>query len=170
MKISILCLLICFVVSGAEDKPFMVNFMPKCLSIDSVVHIIPGDTSDVVDTSYNDFSSIALPDSGIFISYSGDTLLLPAGVVISERKAALSVFYKSAWERQASELYYMKRLLAIYCEETKGAEALYQNEIIRLTKLTKRNWFERNAGYIGFGAALLVMAVRDYAVVDLMKK
>jgi hypothetical protein len=143
--------------------------MPRCLNLDSVVHIVPGDTSSVVDSTYNDFPSIALPDSGVFVSYSGDTLLLPPGIVISERKAALNVFFKSAWERQATELYYMKFLVNTYCEKSKEAEKLYQSQIVLLTKQAKRNWLERNAGYIGFAAALVVMAVRDYAVVEIMK-
>jgi hypothetical protein len=161
-------ILLCLSLSGAET-PVSYSFMPKCLDIDSMVHMVVGDTSDVVDTSYNDFVSISLPDSGVFVSYSGDTLVLPPGVLFSERKAALSVFYKSAWERQATELYYMKFLLNTYCEKSKEAEALYQSQISLLTKKAKRNWLERNAGYIGFGAALIIMAVRDYAVVDLMK-
>lgn len=169
MKNILVCLLMCFGVSGAADKPFVGSFMPPCLDLDSVVHIVRGDTSDVVDSTYNDFPSIALPDSGIFISNSGDTIELPPGIVISERKAALNVFFKSAWERQATELYYTKRLLNTYCRESKAAEVLYVGEIDRLTKLSKRNWFERNAGFIGFGAATLVMAVRDYAVVELTK-
>jgi hypothetical protein len=143
--------------------------MPKCLDIDSVVHIAVGDTSEVVDTSYNDFPSIALPDSGVFVSYSGDTMILPPGILFSERKAALYVYFRSAWERQATELYYMKMLVGTYCDKSKQAEILYQGEIDRLTKKSKRNWLERNAGYIGFGAALVVMAVRDYAVSEMMK-
>ena len=159
---------LCLSFSGAET-PLSYSFMPRCLNLDSVVHVVMGDTSSVVDSTYNDFPSIALPDSGVFISYSGDTLLLPPGIVISERKAALNVFFKSAWERQATELYYMKFLVNTYCEKSKEAETLYQSQIVLLTKQAKRNWLERNAGYIGFAAALVVMAVRDYAVVEIMK-
>jgi len=154
---------------SANDSTLGYSFMPDCIDIDSLVRISVGDTSDVVDSSYSDFASIALPDSGIFISFSGDTLLLPPGVVISDRKAALYVYYKSAWERQALELYYMKSLVKTYCEKAKYAELLYQHEIATLRKQVRRNWLERNAGYIGFGAAMLVMAVRDYAVAEMMK-
>ena len=154
--------------AARSETPLLYGFMPKCLDVDSVVHITPRDTSDVVDSTYNDFPSIALPDSGVFVSYSGDTLVLPPGVLFSERKAALYVYFRSAWERQAEELYYMRYLVSTYCDKSRQAEVLYQGEIERLRKEAKRNWLERNAGYIGFGAALLVMAVRDYAVVDII--
>lgn len=161
-------LVLCLATAAQTQPPLGYSFMPKCIDLDSVVHIVPRDTSDVVDSTYSDFQSIALPDSGVFISYSGDTMVLPAGVVISERKAALYVYYKSSWERQVSELRYMKYLLDVHCSKAKEAEVLYQHEIERVRKEAKRNWLERHAGYIGFGAALLVMAVRDYAVVNII--
>jgi len=159
---------LCLATAAQDETPLIYSFMPKCVDMDSVVHIMPGDTSDVVDSTYSDFPSIALPDSGVFISNSGDTMTLPPGVLFSDRKAALYVYFKSAWERQAIELAYMKFLVGTYCDRSHEAEILYQREIERLTKKTKRNWFERNSGYIGFGAALVVMAVRDYAVAEIM--
>lgn len=169
IRIIISLLFITTVCFGEGLLPLSYSFMPRCMDIDSVVRIAVGDTSDVIDSTYNDFQSIALPDSGVFISFSGDTLLLPPGIVFSEKKAALYVYFKSSWERQATELYYMKMLVNTYCVNSKAAESLYQGEIVRLTKQAKRNWFERNAAYFGFGAALLVMAVRDYAVAEMIK-
>lgn len=171
MRKSFIMLILTVTVLQAQDSipPLIYSFMPKCMDIDSVVRIIPGDTSDVVSATTNDYESIAIPDSGVFVSYSGDTLILPPGVLFSERKTALHVFYRSAWERQARELYYMKYLVGTYCQKSKEAEILYQSEIERLRRQAKRNWLERNAGYIGFGAALVVMAVRDYAVAEIMK-
>jgi hypothetical protein len=169
IRIAICLLAVIALCQGQDKTPLSYSFMPRCMDIDSVVHIAVGDTSDVVDSTYNEFPSIALPDSGLFVSFSGDTLLLPPGIVFSERKAALYVYYRSAWERQATELYYMKMLVGTYCDKAKDAEFLYQKEIVSLEKKVKRNWFERNAGFIGFGAALLVMAVRDIAVSEMIR-
>lgn len=157
-----------FAYGGDEVAPAY-SFMPKCVDIDSVVHISVEDTNDIVDSTYNDFPSIALPDSGIFISFTGDTLLLPPGILFSERKAALHVYYRSAWERQSVELYQMKVLVNTYCSRAKDVELLYQHEIAALRKQVRRSWLEKNAGYIGFGAALIVMAVRDYALAEIIK-
>lgn len=168
IRIAICLMALAALVLG-EDKVQSYSFMPRCVDIDSVVHIAVGDTNDVVDSIYNEFAAIALPDSGIFISTSGDTLYLPPGIVFSERKAALYVYYKSAWERQATELYYMKMLVGTYCDKAKDAEFLYQKEIAVLEKKAHRNWFERNAGFIGFGAAIIVMSVRDIAITEIVK-
>jgi hypothetical protein len=139
------------------------------MNIDSIVNIAVGDTSDVVDSTYNDFTSISIPDSGYYVSFSGDTLLVPPGILISERKAALYVYFRSSWERQATELYFLKMLVNTYCERSHQVELLYQREIDGLRKQVRRNWFEKNAGYVGFGAALLVMVVRDFAVSEMMQ-
>ena len=169
LRMALALIILPLALMGQDEVPLNYSFMPKCVDIDSMVHLAVGDTSQVVDSTYNDFPSIALPDSGVFISFSGDTLVLPPGIVFSERKAAFYVYFKSSWERQATELYYMKMLLNTYCEKSKEAEILYQGQIELLTKKAKRSWIERNAGYIGFGAALLVMAVRDFAVAEMIQ-
>lgn len=146
-----------------EGQPLQYSFMPRYLELDSIQPLADQDTSVVVDSTYSDFRSIAL-DSGVLITQYGDTVDVPAGILISERKAALSLYYEAAWPRHVTELKYREYLMKNYHDKAVAAEALYQDEIKRLNKKAQRSWIEKNAAYIGFAAALLTMILRDYAI------
>jgi len=145
-----------------DQPPLGYSFMPRYLDLDSVGGVIPNDTAVVVDASFRDYKSIPL-DSGRLITTYKDTLFIPPGVLISERKAALYVFYQSSWERQKTQLKYSDYLFKTYYDKAKSAETLYQSEISRLQKDVKRTWLERNAAYIGFLAGSMVVVLTLFA-------
>lgn len=132
------------------------SLMPSYLDIDSIQPFVLDDTNRVVDSTYEDFSSIPL-DGGYYIGR--DTIILPPGILISDRKAALYTFYKSSWERQRKELKYSKYLMSEYYNKALSAEALYQDKIYKLELETRRSWYEKNKEYIGFlfGAAVIIL-------------
>src|SRR4030043_1286697 len=87
----------------SNDPPLGYSFMPGYLNIDSIQPFKLDDTNRVVDSTYEDFQTIPI-DGGKLIGSNKDTTKLPAGLVISDRKGALYVFYKAGWERQQKEL------------------------------------------------------------------
>jgi hypothetical protein len=145
-----------------DEPPLGYSFMPAYLNTDSIQPIVIDDTNKVVNSSLDDFVSIPI-DSGLLTTPYGKQTL-PPGVLISDRKAVLYVFYKSSWERQQKELYYTKYLMKEYYDKAKSAETLYQNEIIRWRKEARRTWLEKNIGYIGFGSGLITMILVDFAL------
>ena len=146
-----------------QETPLQYSFMPSYLNIDSIQSFDLDDTNRVVDSTLDDFQSIAI-DGGNLISSDNDTINLPPGILISDRKAMLYPFYKASWERQRKELKYTKYLMSEYYSKAKAAETLYQHEIIKLEKKAKRSWLEKNIGYIGFGAGLVTAIVTTYAL------
>jgi len=165
MKILLITILALITISCSpsvvlEDAPLGYSIMPEYLELDSVYKLRGDDTNSVVDDSYTDFKSLSL-DSGIYISRYGDTVVIPGGVLISDRKAALYVYYKGSWERYRIEHYFLNKLMREYYDKAVASEALYQQEIDRLKKKSRRSWFERNLGYIGFGCGLLVGVVNS---------
>jgi len=133
------------------------------LDIDSIQPILEGDTNDVVDSTYHDFASIAV-DSGMLHTVYGDSTMIPEGVLISDRKAVLYVYYKSGWERYKTEAEYSQLLTKIYYDKAKTAETLYQDEIVRLQKKARRTWLEKNMGYMGFIAGLATAILTEIFV------
>lgn len=146
-----------------KETPLDYSFMPKYLDIDSIQPFILDDTNRVVDSSYMDFVSIPL-NGGKLIGINKDTLKLPPGVLISDRKAALYTFYLASWERQQKELKYTKYLMSEYYSKAKAAEVLYQKEIVRLEKKSERSWLEKNMGYIGFGSGIATAILTAYVL------
>ena len=142
---------------------FQYSIFPEYLELDSIKAIHEDDTSDVIDSSYNDFKSLPL-DSGVFYSIHGDTSNLPPGVLISDRKAALYIFYKSSWERYQKEVKYISMLNREYYDKAVAAEVLYQKEIARLSKEAERTWIEDNMGSIGFVAGMMVVILNVMAL------
>ncbi len=145
-----------------DSPPLEYSVMPKYLDVDSIQPIIHDDTNSVLDSSYIDFQSLPL-DSGVLITDS-DTVYIPSGVLISDRKAVLYVFYRSAYNRQKTEYEYTKYLMKTYYDKAKAAELLYQQEILRLRKIAKRSWLEKNMGYIGFMAGVFTAVLTELAV------
>lgn len=151
-----------------NEPPLSYSVMPRYLELDSIKAVFDDDTSDVVDSSYTDFKSLPL-DSGILYTIYDDTMSIPPGILISDRKAALYIFYKSAWERYQVELKYMDILNREYYNKAKAAEVLYQEEIKRLKKRSQRTWIERNLGYIGFAAGVTVGLLNSAILVQIVE-
>ena len=147
-----------------NDSPRGYSFLPAYLNIDSIKPIFVDDTNRVVDATMHDFVSIPV-DSGLLTTKS-DKKLIPAGILISERKASLYVFYKSSWEQEQSQLFYTKYLMKEYYDKSKSAEILYQNEIKRWQKEAQRSWVEKNLIYFGFLAGIITTVLTEYAVVN----
>lgn len=145
-----------------NEPPLKYSFLPERFSIDS---LFIGDTTtpDQVSQGFSDFPSMAL-DTGVLLTHFGDTLRIPTGVLISNSKAALYSFYRSKYERYQVELYQADKLLGVYYKQAKNAEMLYQQEIVRLQKKARRNWFEKNAVYFGFAAGLATAIITEFAV------
>jgi hypothetical protein len=145
-----------------NEAPLGYSFMPGYLDVDSIQPVVLDDTTRVVDSTLDDFVSIAI-DSGIGM-LEGEKMPLPGGVLISDRKAALYPFYRSSWERQQKELRYVKYLMKEYYDKSVAAEKLYQEEIVRWKKEAQRSWLEKNMGYIGFGAGLAVAVAMSFVL------
>lgn len=146
-----------------KETPLDYSVMPQYLDLDSIKPFHLDDTNRVVDSTYTDFVSIPL-DGGKLIGSNKDTLKIPPGVLISERKAALYTFYLASWERQQKELKYTKYLMSEYYSKAKAAEVLYQKEIVRLEKKSERSWLEKNMGYIGFGSGIATALLTAYVL------
>jgi len=174
MKISKLVLLLSIAMIMASCSPQVLNepplqysFMPKFLDIDSIQPILEGDTNDVLDPSYHDFVSIPV-DSGMLHTVYGDSMEIPEGVLISDRKAVLYLYYKSGWERYKTESKYSQYLMKAYYDKSKAAEILYQDEIVRLQKKARRTWLEKNMGYLGFMAGLATAILTEIFVIKVV--
>jgi len=167
LTLGIMLVASCAPKQALDKPPLQYSFMPKYLELDSIQPLADQDTSAVVDSTYEDFKSIAV-GPGTLVTEDGDTMEIPGGILISERKAALSLYYEAAWPRHVRELRYREYLMKSYYDKALAAESLYQQEIARLHLKSRRTWLERNAAYIGFGAALLTMILRDYALGQLL--
>jgi hypothetical protein len=146
-----------------KEAPLGYSFMPAYLNIDSIQPFHLDDTNRVVDSTLGDFVSIAI-DGGRLIGPDKDTMKLPPGILISDRKAMLYPFYKASWERQQKELKYTKYLMSEYYDKAKAAETLYQHEIMKLEKKAERSWLEKNLGYIGFLSGIATAVLTSYAL------
>lgn len=158
MRITIVIAFLVLIASCSKkimkEEPLGYSVMPAYMDIDSIAPFNLDDTNRVVDdTSYDDFKSIPI-DGGWLKMKDLDSIKLPPGILISDRKAVLFTFYKASWTRQQSELKYCRYLMREYYDKAKEAEKLYQKEIIRLENLAKRSWLEKNIAYIGFGAGI----------------
>lgn len=148
-----------------EGPPLQYSYMLKYLDIDSIGISLPSDPGKVVDSTLQDYKSI--PVEGGIIFDGADSLQAPPGVLLSEKKAMLYVFYEAEYERQKVELKYSKYLSQEYYDKSLEAEKLYQDEIIRLRKAAERSWLEKNAPYIGFAAGILSAMITEMAVIKL---
>lgn len=158
MKITIVLTFLILIASCSKkvvkEEPLGYSVMPAYMDIDSIAPFNLDDTNRVIDdTSYIDFKSIPV-DGGWLKMENLDSINLPPGILISDRKAVLFTFYKASWERQRNELKYCKYIMKEYYDKSREAEKLYQKEIIRLENIAERSWLEKNMGYIGFGAGI----------------
>jgi len=167
MKNVTLVIIALFLVSCTnkiiKETPLEYSFMPSYLNIDSIQPFNFDDTNKVVNSTLKDFTSISI-EGGSLIDDKKDTVVLPPGILISDRKAALYPFYKTGWERQQTELKYAKYLMTEYYNTAKSAEILYQQRIVELKEESKRTWLEKNLGYIGFTAGLATAILTSFAL------
>ena len=165
-KIILLCLVTLLTISCTKEvlvePPLKYSFMPKYLDIDSVGPQTL-DKQVVMDTTLDDFKSIPTDEGTLITAY--DTLELPAGILISDKKAVEYIFYKSGYERQETMLKYSKYLSQEYYNKSLEAERLYQQEIVDLKKKARRSWLEKNRGYIGFLAGIMSAILTELAII-----
>jgi len=142
----------------SQEQPLKYTFLPHKLNIDSLMP-----NTSPIDTSANDFTSIPI-DSGKLITIYRDTLKLHPGVLISERKAALFIYYKNNCEYLHKKVILSNKLYNELYDNTLAAEKTYQDEIKQLRKKAERSWIERNLVYIGFVAGIATAILTEFAV------
>lgn len=73
-----------------NEQPLKYSYLPTKLDLDSLMPI----QTNVVDSNLKDFVSMPI-DSGKLVTKFKDTFNLHPGVLISEKKAALFIYYKN---------------------------------------------------------------------------
>ena len=146
MKTLSLLLMIIFSVSAQL-------FDTTSKTMDNLLLTIPAAAN--ID-SYNDFKSISV-DGGIGIQCNDDDCIdtlnkleLPAGVLLSDRKAYLYMYNEKMIDDFNRRLVIAKELYNLQINKANDAATLYEKRIEKLEKLNKRSWLEKNSIYIGF--------------------
>jgi hypothetical protein len=164
MKKLIFVLLLLFIgctAKIAEEGPSLgYSYLPQKLDMDSLMP----EMINVVDSSLKDFESISL-DTGKLITVYKDTLRIPSGVLISERKAALFIYYRTRCEYLYKKASLTNRIYTDLYSRSAEAEKLYQDEVKKLNK-QKPNWLERNLIYFGFVGGILTAILTEFAVLQ----
>lgn len=144
-------------VAGSVSAQY--TYLPPKVNIDS---LLPPNT--MIDTlKFKDFKSIPL-DSGKLVSVYKDTMNLPAGILISDRNAALFTYYKNNSKYLEEKYNLVNKVFNVYYDGSKSAETVYQNRIVALEKDCKRSWLEKNSIYIGFLCGLATAILTEYAI------
>lgn len=146
MKTISLILIIVFSVSAQL-------FDTTSKTMDSLLlKILPAANID----SYKDFKSMSV-DGGTGIQCEDDDcndtldkLELPAGVLISDRKAYLYLYNEKMIEDANRRFVIANELYNLQINKANEAVKLYETRIEKLEKSNKRSWFETNSIYIGF--------------------
>jgi hypothetical protein len=146
-----------------NERPLNYSMMPSYLDVETILPAIAKDT--IINSKAKDFVSIPL-DSGKLITVYKDTLQIPPGILISEKKAALYTFYKSNYEQQQTKINILDTLNWTYYHKALDAEKIYQFQIQLLQHDVKRTWLEQNMVYFGFGAGLLLAILTEWAVLQ----
>jgi hypothetical protein len=143
------------------EQPLKYSYLPQKIDLDSLMPI----QTKIVDSSLKDFESISL-DSGRLVTKYKDTLNIHPGVLISEKKAALFIYYKNN-NMYLDKKYTLSNLM--YCnlyDRSLDAEKTYQSEIKNLKKIAERSWLEKNIVYFGFLAGLTTAILTEFAVLQ----
>jgi hypothetical protein len=159
--LSLLVLASCTPQQALEESPLKYSMMPPYLSVNDILP--PWSKDSVVNAGLKDFVSIPL-DSGRLITIFKDTLNIPKGILLSDKKAAQYVFYKSNYEQQQAKLKIYDTLNLTYYQKALQAEKVYQYQALQLQRAAQRTWLEKNMIYIGFGAGLLTAIMTEWAV------
>lgn len=156
------------------EPPLNYSYLPSPINLDSVktyVKVTPEPNMpipNVPDTAnLRDFKSIS----------RGDTILLSLkkGALYDYYKIAASAYkvymgyYQTVAEANLVKYNSAKYLADTYYGQSKAAEILYQSEIVRLKKESKRSWVEKNMIYIGFVAGIATAILTEYEVLHISK-
>ena len=161
MSLIALALLASCTKETLKEPPLKYSMMPPYLDVETVLP--QWATDSVVAKDAQDFKSIAI-DSGKLVTVYKDTITVPPGILISEKKAALYTFYKSNYEQQQTKIKILDTLNRTYYDKALDAEKVYQAQIKLLQENVKRTWLEKNMIYIGFGCGLLTAILTEWAV------
>jgi len=163
-----LILSIClFVVSCAttsqvvvHEQPLKYSYLPQKINLDSLMPV----EKNVVDTNLPDFESISI-DTGKLVTIYKDTLKLHSGVLISDKKAALLIYYRTGYGYLDKKSMLANKLYNDYYVRSFEAEKTYQQQIQILEKESKRSWLEKNLVYFGFVAGIATAILTEFAVI-----
>jgi len=163
----IICLLL-FSCAGTkeilDEQPLKYSYLPQKVMIDSIMP----EFKNVVDTSLPDFESISI-DSGRLITVYKETSWVHPGILLSEKKAAQFIFYKSNYEYMLGKAKVLNYLYVNYYDQSFVAEKKYQQVIKQLQKDVQRSWLEKNVIYVGFVAGVATAILTEYAVIKSSK-
>ncbi|MDD5651374.1 MAG: hypothetical protein PHF86_13325 [Candidatus Nanoarchaeia archaeon] len=154
----------CASTAKIAEQPLKYSYLPEKLDID----ILMPPNTNIVDTSLMDFKSIPI-DSGRLTTIYRDTLQLHPGILFSEKKAALFIYYRNNGEYLDKKLTLVKKLYNDYYDNSLEAEKVYQNEIKNLNKKVERTWLEKNIVYFGFIAGLATAILTEFAIIQTAK-
>ncbi len=105
---------------------------------------------------YDDFKSISI-DGGKGYQCKDDNckdtlmkITLPAGILMSDRKAYLFTYYEKMIEDANRRFIIAKEVNDAHKRQFNVLSNYYDKRIQELEKQNKRSWFERNNIYIGF--------------------
>lgn len=131
-----------------DYTPLNIDYLPNYLHIDSIGIQLPATPDTLVSKDAIDFKPFRL-DSGI---------------VISERTAVRSAFFKALSKRMKIQYEWSEKLRKEYYDKSVQAQKLYQDEIARVRKVAERTWIEKNMVYFGFAGGVIVSLLIVYGV------
>lgn len=155
-----------------KTQPLVYQFMPDSIN---VLNDLLDTISQPKDTmKYDDFKTIGINNGKgeICVDDSCDTtkiVTLPAGLLISDRKAYKFKYYEIKVDNVNKRLIITKDLLTSYYKQIKLAQQIYNDRILELEKQNQRSWFERNASYIGFAAGVVATIAVEYIAVRVLE-
>lgn len=173
-----LLIFLALIVAGCQpsvivkNQPIIYQFTPDSIDVfntllDTIAQ--PQDTSE-----YDDFKTIGINNGKGEICVNDDCtkreiIVLPAGNLISDRKAYKFKYYEVKIGDVNKRLALTKSALHDYYKQIKMAQKIYNDRIVVLEKENKRTWFENNATYIGFAAGIIVTLAVEYIAVQTIK-
>jgi hypothetical protein len=144
--------------------------MPKAmLNFDSLV-VLPQTPEEILNPNLPDFVTLSID--------SGAVCKTKHALLISEKKAAESLFYKYGYLRLQKELKLSQYLLnfhdsiAVAVEKNIYWKALKDKDvqIAQLVKSNQRNWWEKNNVFVGVFLGIALAVVTEYAIYPYIKK
>lgn len=149
----------------ANSQPLNYSYLQPKISLDL---LMPSVKDTVIDNKLLDFESMPL-DSGKLITIYKDTLKIRPGILISEKKAAYYVYYKTNYEYQYRKATLANNLYSQYYDNSLSAEKVYQEEIKQLRKQVERTWLEKNIVYFGVITGIAAAILTEFAVIQAQK-
>jgi hypothetical protein len=166
IAMTVITLMSCTPKQTLDEPALGYTLMPAYLDMETVLP--EWSTDSVISPKAKDFTSIPI-DSGKLVTVYKDTLVIPPGILISEKKAALYTFYKTCYEQDQTKIRILDTLNWTYYHKALDAEKVYQARIKLLEKDVERTWLEKNMIYIGFGCGLITAILTEWAVIEASK-